>query len=87
MVLSPDIPLIDIGAHMHTMCLQYNVDITTIINKYVNYLIRCRSHVHTPAFFNIISIVMHIDTSAYESTIAYLTSELRNYFTVRRLEN
>lgn len=81
MVLSNDLPLAKVRESIHKMCIQYNVDMITIINKYVDYLIRCRDHVHPPAFFNIISIVMHIDTSAHESTISYLISELRNYFT------
>lgn len=77
MILSQEVAVSDITAYIHKLSIQYNTDKITIVKKFVNYIIRfCKSMLSTE-FFNIISIVMHINTSNIENTVVYLVSELR----------
>lgn len=77
MILSQEVAVSDITAYIHKLSIQYNTDKITIVKKFVNYIIRFCKPMLSTEFFNIISIVMHINTSNIENTVVYLVSELR----------
>jgi DNA polymerase III delta prime subunit len=77
MILSREVAVSEITTYIHKLSIQYNTDKITIVKKFVNYIIRYCKPMLSPEFFNIISIVMHINTSNIENTVVYLVSELR----------
>ena len=81
MIFTHNIPIKDIQTYIHNTCIYYNTDKSTILKKYINYMIRHNHITPSSEFFNVVGICMHISSANTENMVCYFISELRKLHT------
>lgn len=67
----------DIIGYIHLNSIQINIDKSTIMNNYFDFVIRNKSELVTPQFLNIIGDILHSSDAKTDVALSYCCHQLR----------
>jgi len=73
--------IVDIVNYIHLNSKQINIDKSTIMNNYFDFIIRNKHKLVTPAFLNIVSDILHCNDAKIDIKIGYFCNQLRLLYT------
>ncbi len=77
----PETPVTDVIQYIHDNSIRINMDKSTVMNNYFDYIIRNRLNVVSAEFLNIISEILHITDAKPDITLVYGCHQLRRLYT------
>lgn len=73
--------IVDIIRYIHLNSIQINIDKSTILNNYFDYIIRNKPDLVLPQFLNIISDILHCSDAKTDIMLSYCCHQLRGLYT------
>ena len=74
-----NLELKEISNNINDLCMNYNIELCSIIKSYLNYII-IENICLTPKFLNMIEFILHSNTSINEEALNYLILHLKDIF-------
>ena len=74
-------PIADVIQYIHDNSICINMDKSTIMNNYFDYIIRNKPHSISGEFLNIISEILHCSDAKPDITMVYACHQLRKLYT------